>query len=51
MKIKHIMKDGATLDDIRGTVIKYDEARAIYHMIRRKEKWQRKQQSKSMDRR
>ena len=51
MKIKHIMKDGAVLDDIGGRVVKYDEARAIYHMIRRKEKWQDKTQSKSTDRR
>lgn len=38
MSVKHVMKDGAELDDIRGKVVKQAEARAVYEMIRRK-KW------------
>ena len=51
MAIRHVMKDGAELDDIRGKVIKYAEARAVYEVIRGKRKWQELfKKSKSTDR-
>lgn len=43
MNIKHILKDGTVLNDIRGHVVKMEDAKSIYSLM---EKMNQKKEEK-----